>query len=169
MKASGLGLAFGALALVTLVGAAQAVAPPDSARMQALRATLASGALIGIVTTRTEVLRRRLTLDDAGIAIPATEGRAALIVAGTPPPERRIAWEKIDRIERVKPRGLIGTAIGAAIGGGLGALWLGTHGPDLFESGDRGGIAFAVLLTAMSGTTGMILGLANPQRHTLYP
>src|SRR5690348_3426470 len=112
-------------------GAARAGAPPDSAQLGALRSAVASGALIGISTSRYELLRRHVTVDESFVTVPRA-GRPALVMAGALETgvERRIPWADIERVSEVHPRGTIGFVIGGLVGGALGGAFVGTNGPD---------------------------------------
>ncbi|HTK31337.1 MAG TPA: hypothetical protein VL332_05190 [Candidatus Saccharimonadaceae bacterium] len=161
----------GAMAVVlSWAGPAHAVAPPDSAQLGTLRSAIASGALIGISTSRYELLRRGVTVDESFVTV-RTQGRAALVLSGAPESgiERRIPWADIEHVNEVHPRGGRGLLIGILVGGALGGALVAINGPDMFESGDGGAVAYAILLTSASATAGLVSGLANPSRHSLYP
>jgi hypothetical protein len=164
-------VALGAMAVaLSWAGPAHAVAPPDSAQLGTLRSAIASGALIGISTSRYELLRRRVTVDERFITV-RTQGRAAVVLSGAPESgiERRIPWADIERVNEVRSRAGRGLLIGALVGGALGGALVAFNGPDMFEKGDGAAVAYAVLLTSATATAGLVSGLANPSRHSLYP
>jgi hypothetical protein len=156
---------------VSSAGVAHAVTPPDSAQLGALRSAVAAGALIGISTSRYELLRRRVIVDESFLTVPGSQGRSALVMSGVPEAgvERRIPWADIERVNEVRPRGTRGFLIGALVGGAIGGAFVAANGPDMFETGDGASVVYAVLLTGATASAGMLLGLLNPARRPLYP
>jgi hypothetical protein len=149
---------------------ASAGAPPDSAALPAMQAKCDAAPQVRVTTTRAVFVAHRLTLDAGGLMIPLPKEPPALITidhGGMTP--QRYAWSEIERLQSQRSRTLKYTLAGALTGAALGATSVAVNGPDMFEKGDNGGVAFAWLLTLGFAGIGMLIGMVNPALQPIYP
>jgi hypothetical protein len=153
-----------------MASAAFAAPPPDSARCVVLQSACDAAKQLRVTTTREFLTSSRLQARPDGLTLFPPPGRSAVIVIGDPGPKpRRIAWSEIERVESERGRGGRYAAIGLLVGAAMGTALVATRGPDAFEKGDNGMVAFATGLAISTGIAGLLIGMSNPERHTLYP
>jgi hypothetical protein len=149
---------------------ASAGAPPDSTALPAMQAACDAAPQVRVTTRHSVFVAHRLTLDAGGLLIPTPKAPPALITidhGGLKP--QRYDWSEIESLKSEHSRTLKSTATGLVVGAVLGAMMVSINGPDAFEEGDNGMYAYAAVVTLGFGAAGMLIGMLNPERHTLYP
>ena len=149
---------------------AQAGAPPDSSARQSLQTACDAAPQVRVTTSKSMFLTHSPRVSADGFTIPAPTAPQALITIGDAGPHAKLVpWSEIDRLESVHSRTLKYTAAGFVTGAVLGGMMVGINGPDAFEEGDNGMVAYAGVVTLGFTAAGMLLGMLNPEMKTLYP
>jgi len=163
-------LAWAVVVLALAATRAGAAPPPDRAQLVAMRDAFDSGVLIGVTERGHERLTRHPRADAAGLVVPLSRGRPALVIVGdVAPAERRIAWSDVDRVDRLYTRSRLGLLAGALFGAVVTTFVVSTYGSDLSETGDHVVLAAGVAFSALTAIGGAVIGAANPRRAPLYP
>jgi len=124
---------------------------------------------IGVQTSGALYETSRYRFGASGFELLGPGGRTALI--GTRSSATRlISWSEIESIDNYRYHTVRAVVIGAVAGAALGGLVMArAGGPDLFESGDNGGVVLTELLTLSGAGVGLLLGFLTPQRTRIYP
>lgn len=161
-------LALTLLALLAVASAAGAVPIPDSTLLVSLQQRIDVADASRLVTHKAMFDLSRPRLGPDGVRL-RTEHHSALVsLDDTGEKGRLIPWSDVEQLRVCRYHIGRSSVIGFLAGAALGGLAL-SHGPDLFEKGDNGAVAWAAVLTVGGTGAGLLTGYMFPESRSIYP